>query len=46
MGPSCFAGGKPGRAQRKFDTNSISNPQQGVTELITHHKVAAAAPQP
>ena len=26
--------------------NSIRIPQQGVTELITHHKVAAARSQP
>jgi hypothetical protein len=37
-----FAGGEPGRAQG----NSIRIPQQGVTELITHHKVAAAPSQP
>jgi hypothetical protein len=43
MGPTCFAGGEPGRAQRRI---RVRIPQQGVTELITHHKVAAARSQP
>jgi hypothetical protein len=46
MGPTCFLGGEPGRAQRKFDSAQDRIPQQGVTELITHHKVAAAPSQP
>src|SRR5256885_15741288 len=47
MGPTCFVGeGEPGRAQRKFDSVQDRLPQQGVTELITHHKVAAPPSPP
>ena len=42
-----FAGeGEPGRAQRNFDSVQDRLSQQGVTELKTHHKVAAPPSQP
>src|ERR1700722_12187883 len=42
MGPTCFAGGN--RVAPKEIRDRIS--QEGVTGLITHHKVAAAPSQP
>src|SRR3954471_13975296 len=47
MGPTCFTGeGEPGRARRKFESVQDRLPQQGVTELKKHHKVAAPPSQP
>src|SRR5262245_16594220 len=45
MGPTCFFKERgTGSCPREF--GSGPNPQQGVTELKSHHKVAAAPPQP
>ena len=38
--------GEPGRARRKFESVQDRLPQQGVTELKKHHKVAASPSQP
>src|SRR2546430_5490846 len=47
MGPTCFCRrGEPGRTRRKFDSVQDRLPQQGVTELKTHHKVAGPPSQP
>src|SRR5438445_12105554 len=47
IGPTCFCRrGEPGRGRRKFDSDQVRLPQQGVTELKTHHTVAAPPSQP